>query len=194
MLLNPWSQDESLWQRTIDTASRAWWTILLMGIVSVIAGVIILSINWTVGDLALFVGAYLIFRGIVQILNGPLGGAMSPYYLVTGTLSVIAGIIVMAWPGPSLLFIAIFIGVAIVFYGIMSIAGAIANRELAHYWWIVLVLGILEVLLGLWLLRRPGLTLAVAITVIGFWALFVGVMQIVVSFEIRRLPERLRRG
>jgi uncharacterized membrane protein HdeD (DUF308 family) len=71
------------------------------------------------------------------------------------------------------------------------VAGAIANRHWAQYWWLVLVLGVLEILLGFWLLRRPGLTLAVAITAIGLWALFVGIMQIVVSFEIRRLPQAL---
>ena len=108
------------------------------------------------------------------------------YYLVTGALSVIAGIFVVAWPGPTLLVIALFIGVSIVIYGIMNVAGAIGNRDRARYWWVVLVIGVLEILLGFWLLRRPGLTLAVAITAIGFWALFVGVMQIVVSFEIRR--------
>jgi uncharacterized membrane protein HdeD (DUF308 family) len=76
-------------------------------------------------------------------------------------------------------------------YGTLNVAGAIGNRERAQYWWVVLVLGILEILLGFWLLRRPGLTLAVVITAIGLWALFVGIMQVVVSFEIRRLPETL---
>jgi uncharacterized membrane protein HdeD (DUF308 family) len=87
--------------------------------------------------------------------------------------------------------IAILIGVSIVVYGTLNVAGAIANRHWAQYWWLVLVLGVLEILLGFWLLRRPGLTLAVAITAIGLWALFVGIMQIVVSFEIRRLPQAM---
>jgi Short repeat of unknown function (DUF308) len=165
--------------------------VLLSGVISVVAGVIILDIDWTVSDLAIFVGAYLIFRGLVQMFNGLLGRGLWAYYLGTGALSVLAGIVVVAWPGPTLLVIAILIGVSIVVYGTLNVAGAIGNRERAQYWWVVLVLGILEILLGFWLLRRPGLTLAVAITAIGLWALFVGVMQIVVSFEIRRLPETL---
>jgi uncharacterized membrane protein HdeD (DUF308 family) len=193
MLMCPFLQDEAGWRSTAEQASRGWWTVLLSGMISVVAGVIILSIDWTVGDLAIFVGAYLIFRGLIQMLNGPLGGGMWAYYLGTGALSVIAGIFVVAWPGPTLLVIAIFIGVSIVVFGTLNVAGAIGNRDRAQYWWVVLVLGVIEILLGFWLLRRPGLTLAVAITAIGLWALFVGVMQIVVSFEIRRLPELLDR-
>jgi uncharacterized membrane protein HdeD (DUF308 family) len=90
------------------------------------------------------------------------------------------------------LILAIFIGIAIVF-GTTSIAGAFNNRRWASYWWVVLASGVIEILLGLWLLNRPGLTLAVAITAAGFWALFVGIMQITVSFEVRHLPGRRSR-
>jgi|HubBroStandDraft_1064217.scaffolds.fasta_scaffold23668_2 uncharacterized membrane protein HdeD (DUF308 family) len=193
MLLSPMTKDEVGWNRTIERAGRRWWTILFSGILCVAAGVIILSINWTLADLAVFLGAFLIFRGFVQVFNAPLSGSGWAYYPAGGLLSVAAGVFVVAWPGPTLLITAIFIGVAIVVFGTMNVAGAISNRRWASYWWVVLVLGVIEIILGLWLLRRPGLTLAVAITATGFWALFVGVMQIVVSFEIRHLPGRLSR-
>jgi uncharacterized membrane protein HdeD (DUF308 family) len=186
-------KDEVGWNRTVERASQRWWAILFSGILSFAAGVIILTISWTLADLAIFLGAFLIFRGFVHMFNAPLGGSGWTYYLASGLLSVAAGLLVLAWPGPTLLITAIFIGVAVVVFGTMNIAGAITNRRWASYWWVVLVLGVIEIVLGLWLLRRPGLTLAVAITATGFWALFVGVMQIVVSFEIRHLPERLSR-
>lgn len=193
MLMSPFLVDEASWRRAVEQASRGWWMVLLSGLVSIVFGVIILDIDWTVSNLAIFVGAFLIFRGAVQMLNGVLGAGWWSYYFATGGLSVLAGIVVIAWPGPTLLVIAILIGVSIVLYGTLNIAGALGNRSRAQYWWVVLILGVLEVLLGFWLLRRPGLTLAVVITAIGLWALFIGVVQVVVSFEIRRLPEALRR-
>jgi uncharacterized membrane protein HdeD (DUF308 family) len=186
-------KDHDAWDRMIERASKRWWSVLFSGVLSSAAGILILSINWTLADLAVFLGAFLVFRGFVQVFNAPLGGSGWAYYYVSGLLGVTAGIIVVAWPGPTLLITAIFLGVTIVFYGTMNIAGAISNRRWASYWWVVLVLGVLELLLGLWLLRRPGLTLAVAITATGFWALFIGVMQTIVAFEIRHLPERLSR-
>jgi uncharacterized membrane protein HdeD (DUF308 family) len=191
MLLNPMVKDEAVWNQTIERASKRWWAVLFSGVLSIAAGVLILSINWTLADLAVFLGAYLIFRGLVQIFNAPLGGSGWAYYLASGGLGVAAGLLVAAWPGPTLLITAIFIGASIVVFGTMNIAGAISNRRWASYWWVVLGVGIIEILLGLWLLRRPGLTLAVAITATGFWAFFIGVMQVIVSFEIRYLPQRL---
>jgi hypothetical protein len=194
MLMSPFLQDEAGWRRGVEQASRGWWLVLLSGLVSVVLGVIILDIDWTVSNLAIFVGAYLIFRGLIQVLNGFLVAGLWAYYLGTGLLAVAAGIVVIAWPGPTLLVIAILIGVSIVLFGTLNIAGALGNRARAQYWWVVLILGVIEVLLGFWLLRRPSLTLAVVITAIGLWALFIGVMQIVVSFEIRRLPKTLSGG
>jgi hypothetical protein len=191
MLMSPLLQDEASWRQSVEQASGNWWMVLLSGVISLVAGVIILDIDWTVSNLAIFVGAYLIFRGLLQAFNTVIGGRERPFFLGTGILSVLAGIVVIAWPGPTLLVIAILIGVSIVVYGTLNVAGAIANRRWAQYWWLVLILGALEILLGFWLLRRPGLTLAVAITAIGLWALFVGIMEIVVSFEIRRLPQTL---
>src|SRR5262249_14129908 len=98
MLMSPLLQDEASWRRGVEQASRGWWMVLLSGIISVAAGVIILDIDWTVGDLAVFVGAYLVFRGIIQGLNGLLGRGLWGYYLGTGILSVFAGIVVIAWP------------------------------------------------------------------------------------------------
>jgi uncharacterized membrane protein HdeD (DUF308 family) len=193
MLLNPMVKDDADWNRVLERASKRWWSVLFSGALSSAAGILILSINWTLADLAVFLGAYLIFRGFVQAFSAPLGGSGWAYFSASGLLSVAAGIVVVAWPGPTLLITAIFIGVAIVAYGTMNVAGAISNRRWASYWWVVLVLGILELLLGLWLLRRPGLTLAVAITATGFWALFIGATQTIVAFEIRHLPERLSR-
>jgi uncharacterized membrane protein HdeD (DUF308 family) len=42
-------------------------------------------------------------------------------------------------------------------------------------------------------MRRPGLTLAVIITLTGVWAIVTGIWQILIAFEVRSLPKRLSR-
>jgi uncharacterized membrane protein HdeD (DUF308 family) len=56
----------------------------------------------------------------------------------------------------------------------------------------VLILGLVEIPIGIWAMRRPGLTLSVVITLAGIWAIVTGIWQIIVAFEIRKLPERWR--
>ena len=46
-----------------------------------------------------------------------------------GALSVAAGIIVIAWPGPSLVTLAIVLGVWLIIYGIMEITLAFRVRS-----------------------------------------------------------------
>jgi uncharacterized membrane protein HdeD (DUF308 family) len=46
-----------------------------------------------------------------------------------GALSVVAGIIVIAWPGPSLVTLAIVLGVWLIIYGVMEIALAFQVRS-----------------------------------------------------------------
>jgi hypothetical protein len=43
-------------------------------------------------------------------------------------------------------------------------------------------------------LADPGATLAALITVAGIWAAAIGVMRIVLSFEIKRLPDDVEKA
>jgi uncharacterized membrane protein HdeD (DUF308 family) len=49
----------------------------------------------------------------------------------TGVLSVIAGIIVLVWPGPTLLVLAIVLGIWLLIFGVMEIMAAFRLRR-AH--------------------------------------------------------------
>jgi uncharacterized membrane protein HdeD (DUF308 family) len=58
-------------------------------------------------------------------------------------------------------------------------------------WWQLLLLGLVEVPLGVLALADPGATLAALITVGGIWAVAIGAMRIVFAFQLRRLPEEV---
>jgi uncharacterized membrane protein HdeD (DUF308 family) len=192
VMLNPMSA-ATLDKSTAEQISKGWWILLLSGLVSVVAGILILTIEWTVADLALFVSILFVVRGAFIATTYPLDGSPRPWNLFVGVLSMMVGIAFLAWPDMSLLTLAIFIGAWIVVTGLFDIAGAVANRHDVKYWFVFLIFGILEVGLGMVMLRRPGLTLVVAITVVGFWALVVGTLQVMAAFEVKDLPAKLKR-
>jgi uncharacterized membrane protein HdeD (DUF308 family) len=72
----------------------------------------------------------------------------------------------------------------------MTIAGSIGGRSVLPYWGWLLALGILETVLGFWLLTRPGLTLVATVLAIGIWSIVYGALQIALSIEIKHLPAR----
>jgi uncharacterized membrane protein HdeD (DUF308 family) len=179
-----WTRDQ------IDNVSRNWWVLLLTGIVSVVAGGIIFFTDWSVGDLAAFVGAVLLFRGIFMMFSVPLDGSGRAWSVALGLLEAAVGLTVWVWPGPTLLVIAFFIGWFVLFSGILTTAGSISARGVLPYWGLMLAFGILETLFSFWLLARPGLTLVAAVLALGLWSMIYGVVQIVLSFETKNLSAR----
>jgi uncharacterized membrane protein HdeD (DUF308 family) len=174
----------------LDRASRAWWVLLLNGVITVVAGGIILFADWTLADLAVFVGAVLVIRGLFDMFSVPVDGSGRGWAILLGLLELGLGVVVWAWPAPTLLVISFWLGWYVLFSGVMTISGAIAGRNVIPYWGFMLALGIGEVLLAFWLLARPGTSLVAAVLAIGLWALIAGVTQIIVAIDIKRLRDK----
>jgi uncharacterized membrane protein HdeD (DUF308 family) len=175
----------------LDQVSRGWWVLFATGAISVLAGGIILFAHWTVGDLAVFIGLVLLIRGIFTTFSVPVDGAVRKWSIALGLLESLVGLAVFVWPGPTLLVIAFWIGWYVLFSGIMTIAGSITGRGVLPYWGVMLAIGIFETVFAFWLLARPGLTLVAAVLAVGLWSVVYGVMQIVLAFDIKNLPERM---
>jgi hypothetical protein len=179
------------WTREqIKNVSRGWWVLLVTGIVSVVAGGIIIFADWTVSDLVVFVGAVLVFRGFLTLFSVPVDGSVRGWSFVLGGVELGVGIAVWTWPGPTLLVLAAFIGWFLLFRGVLTISGSLSSRGVIPYWGLVLAFGVLETLVSFYLLARPALTLVAAVLAIGLLSMSYGVAQIVLSFEIRSLPSR----
>jgi uncharacterized membrane protein HdeD (DUF308 family) len=177
------------WTRgQVEAVSRGWWVLLITGMVGVLAGGAILFINWTISNLVVFVGTVLIVRGLLCAFSIPVDGSMRRWSMVLGLIEIFVGIGVFAWPGPGLLVVAFSIGWLLLFRGNMAIVGSITSRKYMPYWGLVLTTGILEVLVALYLLARPDLTLIATALAIGFASMLYGVLEIVIAFEVKNLP------
>jgi uncharacterized membrane protein HdeD (DUF308 family) len=190
LVANPLSP-RSWGRQVVDSVSKGWWALLLSGLISIVAGGLILLIRWSVSDLAIFLGALFLFRGVVTMFSRPLDGSAAGWAIALGLLEVAVGVAVWVWPEPTLLVIAAFIGWWVLFSGIMTIAGSISARRFLPYWGLFLALGIAELVLSVWLLSRPGLTLVAAVLAIGLWSLIYGVVLVVVAVDLKNLPGRL---
>jgi uncharacterized membrane protein HdeD (DUF308 family) len=160
MLLNPLSDRDSFGIDEAEQVAKDWWFYLFSGIVSLVFGALILSVDWGVDSLAAFIGVLFIIEGVAWAITRPLDGGSRSTNLIAGALAAAAGIALLVWPGKGLYTLAVFIGI--------------------------------EVPIGIWAMRRPGLTLAVIVTLAGAWAIVTGIWQIVIAFEIRSLPRRFR--
>jgi uncharacterized membrane protein HdeD (DUF308 family) len=184
-------------QLTRDAArqvARKWWVLLFSGVVGIVAGVLIFGIDWTVRDLATFIGALFVVQGVAEALTTGIDARVRQVNVVVGLLSIATGVLIIVWPGPGVLAVALVLGAWLIVMGTLAISGAFAARDLLPDWWLLLIVGLLEVSLGVLALANPGATLAALITVAGTWAVAVGVLRVVLAFEVKRLPDDVDRA
>jgi uncharacterized membrane protein HdeD (DUF308 family) len=108
----------------------------LLGVLSVIIGL------WAVRHVLLTLLALTVFLGIFWVVNGVIdifsalahrGMPARGWTALTGLLSVLAGIIVLGYPGLSLVGLAVVLGIWLIVFGIMEVTGAFRLRTLAHH-------------------------------------------------------------
>jgi uncharacterized membrane protein HdeD (DUF308 family) len=129
-----------------ERLSRNWKNLLLNGLLLILAGVLIFSIDWSVRSLATFIGGLFILEGFWAMLTTGIDSRAANF--VTGLLSMAAGIAIIVWPSPSLTVLGIFLGSRLIVIGTITISGAFAARQVLPDWWVLLMLGVAEVPLG----------------------------------------------
>jgi uncharacterized membrane protein HdeD (DUF308 family) len=101
--------------------------------------------------------------------------------MLVGVISLMAGILAIAWPDVTLLALALIAGINLVVLSAFLIGGTLADDE-AQDKTLRVVLGVLGVIAGLIVIRRPGETLLVLIIAVGIWLVLDGIVDIVRAF------------
>ena len=78
MLMSPVPETDEISREDVESIAQTWWLFAVVGLLSVIAGVIILEVDWTLKNLAVFVGIVFIVRGVFDVLTPPVDGGPRP--------------------------------------------------------------------------------------------------------------------
>jgi uncharacterized membrane protein HdeD (DUF308 family) len=173
--------------------SAVWWWFLILGIVWTLFGMYVLS--YRVGSLAAvaaFVGVSFLFGGVTQLAVAGRVREWRWLFVVAGILGVAAGIITFVWPDITLYVVSIFVAWYLIVFGVLHVVSALAGPKVA-YWWTQLLLGAAELVLGVWAVRSWQRSLLTLVTLVGVWAIFLGVSEIFAAFTLREGAKRAER-
>jgi uncharacterized membrane protein HdeD (DUF308 family) len=103
-----------------------------------------------------------------------------------GVFAILYGLTALMWPGLTLEILVMFFGAYALVDGIFAIMAAFTNRAGHDSWWVLLLEGLVDIIVGLIAFARPGLTTFVLLYIIAFWALTTGILEIVAAVRLRK--------
>jgi uncharacterized membrane protein HdeD (DUF308 family) len=133
--------------------SRIWWWYLILGIAWVWYGMFVLSYRVSsLTAVAALVGVAFLFGGVGQLIVAGRVETLRPLLIVTGILAIAAGIMTFVRPDITLYVVSILVAWFLIVFRIMHLVGALASPKVP-WWWTQLLLGIAELVLGVWAVR-----------------------------------------
>lgn len=166
-----------------------WWLLVLRGVLAIIFGIVAWvwpGLNLT--TLIILVGAWLLVDGAFQIVFAILNRARVDSVLpliIGGLISVIGGIVILAWPGLSAIALIYLIGAWAVITGIFEIVAAIQLRKEIENEWAIGIGGLISIAFGAVVLIFPGDGAVALVWLIGIFAIVLGIALIAAGFRLR---------
>jgi uncharacterized membrane protein HdeD (DUF308 family) len=173
------------------TVGRYWWILALRGLVAIIFGILALVLpKLTLLTLVFLFGIYALINGILALVHAfsaPKGCPRFGAMIISGIISIAAGIIAFVWPGITALSLVLLIAAWAIIGGISEIAMAIRLRHFIHHEWLMALAGVVSVLLGVAILLRPAAGALALVWWIGGFAIVIGILLVALAFRVRHM-------
>ena len=175
--------------RTLGDWLPPWWLLLITGIGWTLVAVILLRFDYTtVTAVSILFGVVAICAGVFEF--GAMLLARGWWKVLYGFLAVvfiIAGIVAFVHPGNTFVALAAVMSFFLIFAGTFDIIVSISARHEVDAWWLQLIGGIIELVLGFWAAGYYGRSAVLLVAWIAAYAIIHGVRDIVMAFRIRGL-------
>jgi uncharacterized membrane protein HdeD (DUF308 family) len=174
---------------TLARVLPPWWLFLVTGIGWMLVGLIVLRFDYTtVSAISILFGIVAIAAGVLEILALLLArGWWKVLHIVLAVVFFIAGIVAFIHPGDTFAALAAVFSFFLIFAGTFDIVAAISARREIEVWWLQLVGGIIEVVLGFWAAGYYGRSAVLLVAWVAAFTLIRGVRDIVLAFRIREV-------
>ncbi|HUK67226.1 MAG TPA: DUF308 domain-containing protein [Streptosporangiaceae bacterium] len=164
-----------------------WWLMLVTGIAWLIISVMVLRFRLSsITTVGVLIGVIFLLAMFNEFLLASVRVVWRWAHVLLGVLFAVGAIWAFANPINAFWALASVLGLLLIFQGTLDIISSIAAREISGTWWLGLVAGILLILLGFWASQQMFPARAALLLLwVGFFALFRGISEIVIAFELR---------
>jgi uncharacterized membrane protein HdeD (DUF308 family) len=176
-------------QRTLGRLLPPWWLLLVTGLAWILLAVLLLRFDYTsVSAISILFGIVAIAAGVLEI--GVLILAAGWWKLLHALLAVAfiaAGIVAFVHPGNTFAALAAVFSFFLVIAGTFDIIISFSVRHEIDVWWLQLITGIVELLLGFWAAGYYGRSAVLLVAWVAAIAIMRGIRDIVLAFRVREV-------
>jgi uncharacterized membrane protein HdeD (DUF308 family) len=177
----------------IGQLTRNWWVFVLQGVLAIGIGVAAFAApGATLTAFVAIFAAYAIVSGAFGILAG-LGVPNGPSWslVLGGIAGVVVGAIAIASPDTTAVAAVYLVAIYAIVTGVAQLAAAFTLGRYTNMFLLGLS-GVVSVAFGVLLISAPGDGVLAVLWLIGFYAVFAGVMYIATGLRLRQVDERIK--
>jgi uncharacterized membrane protein HdeD (DUF308 family) len=175
-------------------ATGWWWLFVLLGLGSIALGVTALAsrIDAVATLVAVFAGAF-IYAGVAELAFASTTRQNRWLGILAGVASIAAGFIALAWPGVTLVVLAVLIGASLISWGIYRIYLSFVDPYVRPRA-VTFIEGILLVALGVLALGLPNVSILVLAALVGVFFIVFGIFSFVSGLHMLDLHRALKKA
>jgi uncharacterized membrane protein HdeD (DUF308 family) len=169
-------------------AGGSWQTVLIVGIVTLILGLIVaFHPSTSLNVIAVLIGVLLVIAGIFHLVRMFSGGESHRIWLgISGLLLIVLGVILIRHLHLTVALMGLLIGIAWIVQGLSALAAGFSlPAGEGRGWWIFF--GIVSLIGGIVVTAFPTNSVTVLAVLAGIWFIIQGLLEIISAFMIRRM-------
>ena len=171
-----------------------WWALALRGAITILLGLVALTMpGITITALVYVFGVYAFVEGVLAIMAAMRGirdHDLWGWMVIEGIVCIAAAVVAFLVPGAGALAIVWLVAAWAIVTGALEIAAGIKLRKIIEGEWLLILAGALAVVLGFYIASRPGAGVVLLATWLGIYAIFAGILTIMLAFRIRNWANR----
>ena len=166
--------------------SRDSWLFIVRGIVAIAVGILAFVYPApTLAALIVVFGFYAVFNGVLAIAAGLEAFARPNWWLVAGGIAgIVIGFYAFSQPNATAEALVVVVGIFAIVTGVAELAVAATVGSIFGNRFLFALSGVVALALGVLLIMAPGAGILSVLWLIGFYAIFAGVMYIAMGYSL----------
>jgi uncharacterized membrane protein HdeD (DUF308 family) len=179
---------ETLYETEVREVTWGWWLLVLVGVLSVIAGVVVLfQPGDSLATLAVIAGIFLLIDGILEIASAFFRGTRNRGLVALfGVITAIVGVLLIRHPVAGVAFVALLIGLWLITVGVIRFVTAFEEAE--HRTWHAIA-GLVEMLAGIVIVATPEIGYATLAVLVGIGFILNGIAVAALGWGMHEIRE-----